>query len=386
MRILLIGDLNSSFVRDYALHLKHSKLTDLQLDLIATITPFSFAGTTNLDKVLSYPHLRLYSSFPQLRVLIRLFYLFFYILLKGRKYSHIHIHYLLIDFSVLTFIFRLLKLKPIVTVFGSDLLKISDSRKRLFKGFIRNLKLITFANRELRDNICDYYHVDITKSRICRFGLTPLEYIKDLRSKGNTDIRAIIGLPMDKIIVCVGYNFNSNQQHLKILSSLAENIELRTISERVHYIFPLTYGNEIKYKELLVDHLKTFPFSYSVYEEYLDDNSNASLRLSSDIMLQLQENDQLSGAMQEHLFSGNVVITGTWLPYSFFDELGIHMIKIRQVEDAGGILYKVIMTLNDEKRKCLNNPDLIYNASSWEHTMDDWIKLYEVAEVKPGRP
>lgn len=382
MRILLIGDLNSSFVREYALHLKHSKLTEVQIDLFATITPFGIVNNNCFNKVHSYPHLKIYSCIPQLRIIIRYFYLFFFILLRGRKYSHIHIHYFLIDFSILAPLFRLLKVTLIGTVFGSDLLKISPCRKRSFKGFMDNLNLITFANQELRNKICSYYNIDKSRSRICRFGLTPLDYIRDLKQKNREDVKHSIGLPKEKIIVCVGYNYNSNQQHLKILSALSRNQDLQEISDRLHFVFPLTYGTEKKYKDLLIDKLKEFPFNHTIFTEYLDNAGNASLRLSTDIMIQLQESDQLSGAMQEHLFSENAVITGEWLPYSFFDELGIYMIKISQVEEVAKKSYETIMNLNIEKEKCQHNPDLIYNASSWDHTIDTWITLYDAAEVK----
>jgi hypothetical protein len=376
MRILLIGDLKSSFVRDYALHLKHSKLGGLQIDLFATMPPFDPAGTQYFNRVFSYPYLKLFEPVRQFRVIIRLLYLFFFLLFQGRKYSHIHIHYLLIDFSVLTFLFRLLRRKPIVTVFGSDLLRISGRRKRMLTGFLRNIKLITFANPELRDEICMFYGINREKSRICRFGLSPLDLIKALKLKSKKTLRSEIGLPKDKVIVCIGNNSNSNQQHLKILSSLAENQELQAIAEKLHFVFPMTYGNEIKYKELVIDNLNQFPFSQTTFSEYLDDIDNARLRLSSDIMIQLQANDQLSGAMQEHLFAGNVVITGAWLPYKLFRSKGIFFREIQEIANIGDELVYCLNNLDREKQKCIGNDEKIYSMSGWENTISDWVNVY----------
>lgn len=358
------------------MHLNHSKLAGLQIDLFATMTLFDPADIQYFNRVISYPHLRFFKSVRQLRVIIRLIYLFFFILFQGRKYSHIHIHYLLIDFSVLTFLFRLLGIKPIVTVFGSDLLRISGRRKRLLTGFLRNIKLITFANPELRDEICTFYGINRGLSRICRFGLSPLDLIKVLKPNSKETLRSEIGLPKDKVIVCVGNNSNSNQQHLKILSSLAGNLELQAIAEKLHFVFPLTYGNEIKYKERLIDTLKQFPFSQTTLTEFLDDIDNARLRLSSDIMIQLQANDQLSGAMQEHLFAGNVVITGAWLPYQVFRSKGIFFREILEVANIGDDLVYCLNNLAREKQKCIGNDELIYSMSGWENTITDWVNVY----------
>jgi len=350
------------------------------------MTPFDPIHTKCFDNVFTYPHLKLYKYVQQFRVLIRLVYLFFFILLKGRKYSCIHIQYVLIDFFAFSLLFRTMRIQPIVTVFGSDLVKISGTRKRLLRGFLRNIKLITFANPELRDEICTFYGIDPGLSRICRFGLSPLDLIKTLRPQGQEALRTDIGLPEDKIIICVGNNFNSNQQHLAILSALAGNQTLQIFSDKLHFVFPLTYGNEIKYKEVIMETLRHFPFSHTIYSEYLDERANACLRLSCDIMIQLQKKDQLSGAMQEHLFAGNIVITGGWLPYKVFRDRGIYFREIRGVTEIGDDLVFCLNNLTSEKQKCSENSDQIYAMSGWGNTISDWIELYDEGPVNNLSP
>jgi hypothetical protein len=138
----------------------------------------------------------------------------------------------------------------------------------------------------------------------------------------------------------------------------------------------MTYGNEIKYKELVIDNLNQFPFSQTTFSEYLDDIDNARLRLSSDIMIQLQANDQLSGAMQEHLFAGNVVITGAWLPYKLFRSKGIFFREIQEIANIGDELVYCLNNLDREKQKCIGNDEKIYSMSGWENTISDWVNVY----------
>ena len=376
MRILLTGDPASGFIRDYASNLRKYGPAGIRIDLFSTMTPGAFVARPFFDRVFCYPHLGIYKHFKQSRFVVRLIWLFFFILRNGRKYDHIHIHYLLIDFAFLSPLFSLLGYRPVITVFGSDLLRISPSRKKALTGIIRHARLLTFANQEIRDRVCSYYRIDPSKTRICRFGLPPLDHIRDLDVQPPDALRYQLGLPEGKTVICVGSNFNSNQQHVKIMKSLAENEPLAGMTERLHFVFPLTYGTETGYKQTLLKLLDNFPFSRTVLTEFLSDADNAALRRTCDIMVQLQEYDQLSGAMQEHLYAGNVVITGKWLPYLTFKERGVYFIEIDDVGQVGQAVHHAVVNLAAEKEKCRNNPRAIYDLSSWEANIHSWISLY----------
>lgn len=376
MRILLIGDLNSSFVRDYAFNLRKNNSGNLYLDLFATMTPVGSAMFSGFDAIYSYPDSALYRIVKQSRFVIRVLLLMSFFIRRRKRYDHIHILYLPFDFFCLTPVLRFLKVKPIITVFGSDLMRISDSRKRLLAGFIKNSKLITFANPEIRETVCGYYKLDFSQTRICRFGLSPLEFIKELKPTEGEFHRLRLNLPLGKVLICIGYNYNSNQQHQKIIGELSTNTELLKVSDQIHFILPLTYGTEEKNKDEILTRLQKFPFSYNVFTEFLDDTQNAALRLSTDIMIQLQSNDQLSGAMQEHMYAGSVVITGNWLPYQVLRDLDLYFIGIEHVKDIGAALVSCLENLEKEKILCSDNPEQIYRLSSWNNTIKDWESLY----------
>ena len=74
--------------------------------------------------------------------------------------------------------------------------------------------------------------------------------------------------------------------------------------------------------------------------------------------------------------AGSVVITGNWLPYQVLRDLGVYFIGIDHLTDIGETLVTCLENLDQEKIQCKNNPEIIYDTSSWNNTINSWIKLY----------
>jgi hypothetical protein len=376
MRVLLIGDLNSSFVRDYALNLKTRKQSELQIDLFATITPLVYGEGAFFEKVFSYRHFKTFESHKKLRTLYRTISLFMFLLIHGRRYKFIHIHYVLVDFILISLLLKVLRQKTIITVYGSDFYKISSCIKWLLTPLFRQAVFITFANESTGADLSAFYGLQSQKIKICRFGLAPLEKIREIETLPLAKSRELLELPLDRLIIAIGYNFNMDQQHFEILQSIAENQNLHKIKDTIIFLLPLTYGTEPNNKQKIFALLKSFPYSVIVFSEFLAEEELAHLRKACDIMIQVQKKDQFSGSMQEHLFAGSVVITGSWLPYKPFKEAGIYFRQVDKVSEIGDSLYECITHLDSEKEKSKVNSEVIYQMSSWNNTIDSWIKLY----------
>jgi hypothetical protein len=376
MRILLIGDLNSSFVRDYALNLKSRNHSDLQIDLFATVQPMLQPSGYPFEKIFSYRYVARRGSNKKLNTLFRTVSLFKFLLFKSRSYNFIHIHYLLIDFIIVSLLNRLLKNKVIITIYGSDFYKIKNRTKQLFTPFFRHAFYVTFANENTALELRQYYRLDEHRIRICRFGLTSLEKIQNLHTQSTAQSREILGLPIDKLTIAVGYNYNKDQQHHEIFESLADNKNLLALQDKINFVVPLTYGTEHYNKQQIIDMLNVFPYSATVFSEFLNEEKLANLRIACDIMIQVQKSDQFSGSMQEHLFAGNVVITGSWLPYGTFQKAGVYFRQIDNISELGNNLFECIMDLAAEKEKSKRNREIVYQLSSWNNTIDAWKNLY----------
>ena len=293
------------------------------------------------------------------------------------RYQAVHFH-----FARTIYIYLLKEVgriadKKVLTIWGSDFFAVSEhTRKRLGK-LISGVDTVSIANEEVRNIVQDYYSLNNNngKFRIAKFGLEPLEYLKT-----NPDevkyLRKDLGLPEDRIIISLGYNGNTIQQHLKILKFLQNDSGFRKYKDRIYIVVPVTYGGTKEYISKIDDLLRESGFSYKMFTEFLSEKEIAALRFSTDILIQLQVSDQFSGSMQEHLFAGGVVITGSWLPYSTFKNEGVYFRTISNLDQISGELQLVIDSLNDEKIKCRKNKEIIYKLSSWGGNVESWMDLY----------
>ncbi len=116
---------------------------------------------------------------------------------------------------------------------------------------------------------------------------------------------------------------------------------------------------------------------WAVLEEFLQGAANAYVRLLPDIMLNLQVSDQLSGSMQEHLYAGNSVLAGAWLPYDIFIEEGAVIQRLDSFEALPTVLEDMIVNHNTVKKDGNINRTVIGNLSDWKQTIGSWISLYE---------
>jgi hypothetical protein len=376
MKVLLVGDVNSRFVRDYASNLKPQLPPGSSIDIFASIRPYSKDHSAIFNQEFSYPYISIYKHIKWLHVLWRFVSLFSYLVFRGKEYDIIHLHYVMVDYGLLSPLLRILKGKLIITVFGSDYYKMPLARKKFLRGLYVQSDYITFSNERTLKDFQEFYHFPSAILKLCRFGLYPLEILKEMDIDSSDQSRLSLSFPKGKIIVCVGYNYNKDQQHEEIILSILNEPRLIPFLPNLLFLFPLTYGLDEIYKGHLIKRTAQLPYESRVMSHYLTEEENADLIHSCDILIQVQKNDQLSGVMQEHLFNGNLVITGGWLPYSTFKNQGIYFREVDSVAKVGSELFESIRDIEAEKQKCKINRDIIYRMSSWNFTIKNWLDLY----------
>ena len=310
-----------------------------------------------------------YKKIPKLHMLYRLYFINKF--LKSESFDIVNIHY---SRWVYVWILKTLKQsKLIITFYGSDFYRVSNSIKNIQKKLYGKADAISFTNSLTRDAFVKYFNSFEEKSLVCRFGLKTLDYIDKNREKEKTKIRKILGYSKEKIIVTCGYNATSAQQHKKIIDALMKVNE--EVLEKIEFVFPMTYGN-MAYKEEIKSILKVSGLRYLVLEEFLYEDDNAYVKLASDIMINVLETDSFSGSMQEFLYAQNYVITGSWLPYELFDKEGIVYSKIDTLDELGNTLVWQINNMNT-KEDLEKNRDVIYKLSSWKNNISSWVQMYE---------
>lgn len=378
MRIMLVGNANHQFMTNYAYWLRK----DFKKELIIDILSFSTVDEKNFKFYDSIYHIDFKSvSYKLISHLkgIRKFYRYAYyknLLLNLSKYHTIHFHFIDPDSYYLGKLFHeKTNSKIILSIWGSDLYKLTGSKEVPFLNTCNFANVITFTNPNSLEFFRNKFNWEKNNLRICRFGLAPLENLKNLSFSKN-ECKESLGLDNHELVVTIGYNLSPAQQHLKILDQF-EKYELTQFKDKIVLLFPITYGGTQQYKKDLLKRLNELPFKYYIYDTFLPDDQIAKIRKASDVMIQLQDTDQFSGSMQEHLYANNVVITGSWLPYETLKQYNIWFLELDKIEQLIEVLPDVLSDFDRYNKKITNNLKSIEDLSSWSNNITEWTKLYK---------
>ena len=371
-KILIIGDGSSAFVLNHVKNVKDAA-NYYSFDILLTNSYLKQDYRPYFDNVFSTFRKNLLTEIPFVNGFFIRISIILSLLLFKKKYDYVHIQFLN-DNIIYTNRFHKIGKRVIISIWGSDFYRSRGINLYFKKRILKIADIISFSNDKTME---DFSKVIPTRAvmKICRFGLIPLEYLQDLNSTKN-ESRNILNIPLGKTIVTLGYNLNPNQQHIKILE------EIKKLKDTNYYpdiflVVPLTYPTDKNnYKSELINALNSTGLQYKTIEHFLPEIENAHLRNCSDIMIQLQTTDQLSGTMQEYLYTDNLVITGSWLPYKTLINKGINMISINSISELSSVLDKTIINLPSLQRSVLKNKSIILKLSSWHKNLPSWIELY----------
>ena len=377
-KILIVGNGNHQFITNYVHWVKKGSKGLYTVDVLSS-APIHMENNQIYNGIFpNYNNSHWFQSFLLKTKGISRYYRF-YLYKKSipqlTGYDIIHFHFIGTDSYFLINYFKKNSVAKIIfSIWGSDMYRVNSTNEKKFIGACRKADVLTFAN----EKSIDYFKTkfDWTKNNLylCRFGLAPLEDIKDLALTKN-DCKQQLSWNNNKLAVTIGYNLSQAQQHLEILTQF-EHEKIKRLADKIQLILPITYGGTSKYKRQLLDKLSQLPFEYTVYDTFLTDEKVALIRKASDIMIQVQKTDQFSGSMQEHLFARNVVITGSWLPYETIKEHGGWFIEIDKLDELSNIISLTTTNYKEYEAKTLNNPQIISKLSSWVTNIHKWIALY----------
>lgn len=304
------------------------------------------------------------------------------IIRKLPRFDIIHITYMELKWGVLAHELRKKCDKLIISIGGGDLYEASViTHKRLvLSRLVKRADMISSENTQTKaffDAVYGKVSAQIPHS-VVRFGVDVIDAISGYSSKDPNKIKQMWGLPTDRIIVMLGHNAALQHQHIRMIDSISHMSS--DMIDKCHFVIPMTYGIPYDgYRTLVENSIKKLTDHYTILDKYLSVVQMAEVTMATDIMIHVQTTDQLSSTMMAHLYNGNIVIAGSWLPYDDIKKAGILFFDVDTVEDLAGELTSVVDNLSTYKRKCEANKDRVYAFSSWEFCADKWMDLYGCA-------
>ena len=150
------------------------------------------------------------------------------------------------------------------------------------------------------------------------------------------------------------------------------------ILDKCFFVFPMTYPDGVDdYIRVVEERLIGITKHFKIIRDYLSTKEMAEIAVVSDIMIHVQTTDQLSSTMLSHMYCGNVVIAGSWLPYDVLKRKGISFITIDDVSELGNRLSDVIENIDSIKKENDRNKAIIHEMSSWVNASKKWYSVYD---------
>jgi len=379
IKILILGDINSMFILNYVKELK-AKM-NCEVDIFTN--PIQPQGKEYVKQFIKYfdniyeiskYNNEIISRIPKIRRILQIKNIANQIDNLG-NYDICHIHYLEDIYGLIASQIVKKSKKLVISIYGSDFYRSKWWEKKIQHRIIKYAHKIIFINKQTLEEFSKYFKkIDKDKLKIKNYGLVTLRILRNIEHISKKDCKKYFNISTNSLIVTCGHNASQGNEHIKIIKSI--EIVKHKLPDNILFLFPFTYGFVREYFLKVKGLLDKSNLNYRVLTDFLSDYEVAQLRKASDIMINLPISDQLSGSMQESLYTGNIVITGDWLPYKILEEKGIFMLKVSSVGEVGEKLLYSVNNLRNLKESCKRNSQIIWNISSWDKNINDWIHMY----------
>lgn len=264
-----------------------------------------------------------------------------------------------------------------LNVGGSDFYRAEKDERDYKRNLISCADRITAETEATVSEFCEYYGEEAkNKISLLPFGIEVLELIRSSQGTPKNQIKEKYNIPTDKIVVTCGHNAGRAHQHLAMIDALCRMPQ--AVKKRFVCVFPMTYPEGCEeYICKVENRLKEISLEYVILTKYMDFQAMAEYALISDIMLHVQTTDQLSSTMLEEMYAGSIVIAGKWLPYHSLHGMGMYFLDVDTVSDITASLEEVLTNIEEYKKKCAVNKEIIWKHSSWDELAPKWHDLWE---------
>ncbi len=292
------------------------------------------------------------------------------------KYDCINIHNLEKEYLNIIPLFKKYSKQVSLTIWGSDFYRATEDYLQTCMPIFQELNFIVFNNPYTLLDFQKKFPQFKEKLVSTGFGIGLFDVIKNMMPALNeTLLRQEFGLPPQKIIVTVGYNAREGQQHHILLQAI-KHLSPEAKS-KIAILVPLNYGSNPAYVQSVKASIAALNIPYAIIEDFQPKEFIAKLRIVSQIVINAQITDAFSGSLQEHVFSGNILLAGNWLPYKILADNNIKYWPIAKDAFAPE-LESAITNFENYKAQTINNATNIYNLSSWQSKISVWYNFFKL--------
>jgi hypothetical protein len=265
--------------------------------------------------------------------------------LRGRHYDVCNVHYNSAFYGLLAGMLRRVADRLVVSIWGADMTHGSALICRLQRRLLDRADVVTINNPDRRDLLCRRFRIPESKVQTAYMPLEILDKIAVQLSAGMTPVKArrALGFEPDQALVLCGTNAFAEQRHHEIFDSLERFFGSVELQNGAQFVFPLTYGRPSDdYVDGLVARAASSKLSAFCLTEFLSDEEMVLLRIASVGVIQVQDEDMFSAVMQEAVFAGSWVVTGSWLPYGFLENELPTLHQVDKVADVSAAVHKLL--------------------------------------------
>lgn len=182
-------------------------------------------------------------------------------------------------------------------------------------------------------------------------------------------------IPAHKRIVVVGHTAHTTDNHLPVLASIAPYS--KEVANDVCFVFPMTYGvDDEGHFDAVQKACDDMGAQCVILKEFLTNEEMFELRMASELLLRLSNFDAFSLSLCETLAAGNMVVTGTWLPYGKLRGNGVYFEEVYEIQGVGKRFIDIIRNFDGYMQRCKPNPDELMAVFHGENAAQKLYNIY----------
>lgn len=270
--------------------------------------------------------------------------------------------------------------KMICSFWGSDLMRTDGLYEYFYqKRALERADAITLQSIELREILLAKFGRYLSPKVHCvrhplneKFYKLMDELLNQLERVH--EFRRELNIPKERLLITVGHNGNPGNNHLPIIDALSR----LSASEKAAaiWVFPVKFLKNESHIRAVEKAATAAGLEFRLITHYLDWAELAAFRVATDILIHLPVSDALSGTVLEVLYSGNCVITGSWLPYSPFRQARLPLVTLEDLSELSSCVSKTLLRLPELKREATEAHQRIREHFFAEATAPPWVGIY----------